>query len=60
MRAIIYKQNTGITLFDRKISRDERGLIETLLTETGFRYEKQYDSWTNDERGLTAVIYLNE
>ena len=57
MRAIIYDQQTGITLFDEKLTRDERGEFETFLTEQGFRYEKQFDSWTNDERGYTAVIY---
>ena len=57
MRAIIYDQTTGITLFDRKLSRDERSKFETFLTERGFRYEQQFDSWTNEERGHTAVIY---
>lgn len=57
MRAIIYDQNTGITLFDRKLSRDERGKFETFLSERGFVYEERFDSWTNEERGHTAVIY---
>lgn len=57
MRAIIYDQNTGITLFDRKLSRDERVKFETFLSERGFRYEKQFDSWTNEERRHTAIIY---
>lgn len=57
MRAFIYEQKTGITLFDKILTRDERVKFESLLTELGFRYEKQFDSWTNDERGHTAVIY---
>lgn len=57
MRAFIYEQKTGITLFDKILTRDERGKFESLLTELGFRYEKQFDSWTNDELGHTAVIY---
>lgn len=59
MRAIIYDQTTGITLFDRKIKKSEKGKFEAFLSEQGFIYEPQFDSWTNDVRKHTAVIYIN-
>lgn len=59
MRAIIYDQNTGITLFEKQIKRSEQETFKTFLIKQGFVYEPQFDSWTNDERGHTAVIYKN-
>lgn len=59
MRAIIYDQTTGITLFDRKIQKAEKSKFEAFLSDKGFVYEPQFDSWTNDERKHTAVIYTN-
>lgn len=57
MRAIIYDQITGITLFEEKITREQKPKFDKFLTDHGFTYEPQFDSWTNDERGHTAVIY---
>lgn len=59
MRAIIYDQITGITLFDRKLLRSEKSKFEAFLSEKGFIYEPQFDSWTHNERKHTAVIYTN-
>lgn len=59
MRAIIYDQITGITLFDRKLLRSEKSKFEAFLSEKGFIYEPQFDSWTNNVRKHTAVIYIN-
>jgi hypothetical protein len=60
MRAIIYDQITGITLFDRKLSKGEKGKFEAFLSEKGFVYEPQFDSWTNDVLKHNAVIYTNK
>jgi hypothetical protein len=59
MRAIIYDQVTGITLFDRKLSKGEKGKFEAFLSEKGFVYEPQFDSWAHNVRKHTAVIYIN-
>lgn len=60
MFAVIYDQNTGISLFERKMPKSEQPRFEQYLTEQGFVYEPQFDSWTNDERGHAAVIYPYE
>lgn len=59
MRAIIYDQITGITLFERKLLKSEKSKFEAFLSEKGFIYEPQFDSWTNNVRKHTAVIYIN-
>lgn len=59
MRAIIYDQITGITLFERKLLKNEKSKFEAFLSEKGFIYEPQFDSWTNNVRKHTAVIYIN-
>lgn len=56
MKAIIYDQKTGIELFNQTITRAELQKFETFLTEHGFVYEPEFDSWTN-QRGHNAVIY---
>lgn len=57
MKAIIYDQTTGIELFNQTITREELPHLEKFLSEHGFVYEPQFDSWTNQERGHNAVIY---
>lgn len=59
MRVIIYDQITGITLFERKLLRSEKKKFETFLSEKGFIYEPQFDSWTHNVQKHTAVIYTN-
>lgn len=59
MRAIIYDQITGITLFERKMQKAEKGKFEAFLSDKGFVYELQFDSWINNERKHIAVIYIN-